>query len=287
MLHPRLPRAGAALAAAVIAAIAFGAVASPAAAKRVRVVSWNVDKNSAAVTRAMTAIRSQRAVGAALQEVCQSQFDNQIQKVAGRLRWSTHFVVTRGGRDNCPVEKEAVGTVAIWTGGTTGTPSNDPLEPDPGRLPTLTCVHPPAANPIGAICSVHLATRQGDDFTADQAKAVRKKQTWDIKSHAAKYISAGKAVIVGGDFNAQPDEAAMNNMYAAPKGRGPFIAAHELAGQPPLWTAPANGGNPKRKIDYIFFSKAQMKLGAKSKLRRVKGGKYSPHSMLIANAVIN
>jgi endonuclease/exonuclease/phosphatase family metal-dependent hydrolase len=115
--------------------------------------------------------------------------------------------------------------------------------------------------PAGKVraCVTHL--RPGGNATA----ADRTTDTSIIRSRLSSYIAAGSEVVLGGDFNAIPSRAEMDNIYRlttgnSPTGPGQFWEADEnyncsltrcRGGE---ITHPATGGVDATKIDYGFYS---------------------------------
>jgi endonuclease/exonuclease/phosphatase family metal-dependent hydrolase len=114
-------------------------------------------------------------------------------------------------------------------------------------------------------CAVHLAAHADNAFRKTQVRKLRK--------HLAGDVAAGRAVVVGGDFNAVPSASALDPLYhltaKGGRGSGLFVEADETdktwipegkgapyrSGQPTK-VPPGGRGKAVKKIDHIFFSNA-------------------------------
>lgn len=142
------------------------------------------------------------------------------------------------------------GVVAIHTGAGGADARQIPYyaegaSPDPDQDFGMACVKFTKGGTKVHACATHL------QIYGDKDMAHRTHQTLRIKAITDRWIAEGDSVIVGGDFNARPDDAPMTNMYK-PKGDGEFVEAHQLTTGQPARTGrrTAKWG----KIDYIFYS---------------------------------
>jgi endonuclease/exonuclease/phosphatase family metal-dependent hydrolase len=198
-----------------------------------------------------------------LDEICRGQYD----KLVADLHYGGHFEPTV--RDRCwdgsdygvaiLVRTAEVGYVGSW-----------PLPSPAGGEPrTLACVRTTVRSRPLVGCVTHLDTDPAN--TPSQVAAVAARTT----------AFTGDLVVVGGDFNASPDSAAMDPMYGAfdevEPGRG-----GEFTGG---CSAPRCGSRPGyrhpiRKIDYIFLSRG----GFADRTARTIDAPHSDHTPLRATA---
>lgn len=221
-----------------LASTAFAAPAS-AAPVRVKIVQHNVEKKLSAVRTAIQQARAVDAEGLTLQEVCKNDVPTIQAETPG---WTVNW--RRSRADGCGTDN-AVGTMAIWTGGANGVQEQRALTKDDNRTPKLTCIRY-GSSPVRHLCSAHLVSK-------DKGRGLRARQTADIKRITGGWIGKGDAVVVGGDFNAVPTAPEMHSMYAL-NGNGRFVEADQTATKRAGdWTGKGSDGG-KRKIDYVFFS---------------------------------
>jgi len=243
-------RHGAALAVATLAltgAIGAATATTPAAAAdaSIRVITHNTQKKVGAVDAAFAEARSTSGPEVILlQEVCAGMVDG-IKKRMG------HAVYRERKASNTNCGGAGIGEMAIWTGdGLIGTSRHDlGTRQTGGHLYGLACVTFSHAGRATRACSTHLAAG-GTDF--DPIRQATAKQ---IQDKANTWIGEGKRVIVGGDFNSRPMDAAMNAMYGVgPASGGPFRELHQTRGSA---NQDRGGLNTfyKKKIDYVFISK--------------------------------
>ncbi|MDT0214262.1 endonuclease/exonuclease/phosphatase family protein [Rothia sp. ARF10] len=240
-------RHGAALAVATLAVTgaigAVGATTAPAAQAApgaIRVITHNVEKEQGALDAVKVKIAATDGPEVVLlQEVCQSLFP-QIDAL-GHANFRP-----RKKHPKCGVDQK-IGEAVVWTGGNAAGKNVATLVRDDGHRYGLACVTFRYAGRSTRACSTHLAAGQDKD-------GVRTKITRAIKGKSTTWIGNGHRVIVGGDFNSNPQDGAMDLMYGVGGGGavGPFREIHQMAsGSPDRTGLPTKGG---RKIDYIFVS---------------------------------
>lgn len=247
-------------------ALAAGPPAAAATAS-VTIIQHNVEKKWSPIQAAVNEANAKNAEGITLQEVCKSDFRT-LKK--DHPNWTVVYTETRANR--CPVDgvDQGVGVVVVWRKGNDGARKNKWLPKDDGRTPRLLCI---AYRSKGKryICSTHLA------LDAE----VRLKQTGKIKRITSTWIEDGASVIVGGDFNAKPNQAPMDKMYKIDGGNGRFTEADQKNGK----REGDATASRDRKIDYVFYS-----------VNRTKGGQAqgitttptdSDHRMLTATAGVD
>ncbi len=221
------------------------------------VIDHNIEKRPSVLARAVDEARARNADVMTLQEVCATDAATLASQHPG---WTSHFMTSRPG--GCGGNND-VGTLLVWRGGSTARDDDYALTADPGRTPHLSCLTFGSA-PVRHVCSVHLVATNG--------ATIRPQQTHDIKALTRDWIQDNHLVVVGGDFNAVPDDPAMDNMFARGAGNtGRFVSAHELEGRAQSTTD--NG----RHIDYVFISENRAASGS---LQVVPTG--SDHHLLAA-----
>ncbi|WP_186828001.1 endonuclease/exonuclease/phosphatase family protein [Knoellia locipacati] len=242
-------RHGAALAVATLALTgaigAATATSAQAAPSSIFVISHNLQKKNSAVDRVAQQAREHPGGEVLLfQEVCAQQVDR-IKKL-GQAVYRERKAVNK----NCG--GKGVGEMAVWTGGNRVGTSKHNLgaQQEGGHTYGLACVTFTHSARKTRACSTHLAAG-GDRFDP-----VREATASAIRDKANGWITGDKLrVIVGGDFNSRPGDAAMDYMYAdgGSTATGPFRELHQMR-----TGKPARGGLNtfyKKKIDYIFVSK--------------------------------
>ena len=252
-------------------AVTLGFGAAPAAADSpITIVNHNVAKNWDAIQMTVSKAVEIGAQGITMQEVCVSQANEMDLYWVGR--WTVNWSLSRAESKGCG--NDAVGTLAIWTGGPNGVDEDLKLPADEGRTPHLTCVRY-GTRPVRHVCSTHLVAWDDD--------GVRPKQVRAVHGYTNAWLSVGHSVVVGGDFNTTPMNAALDWMYAQ-GGMGQFTEANMIE-EPGVGTRDGNlvtAGN--RKIDYVFFSRNRtVETGA--------GGLQlfttpSDHKMMVARATM-
>lgn len=179
-----------------------------------------------------------------MQEVCGSMRSRIESKLGKNYSWH----VRRHG--HC-ADGSNIGEVAVWTGGDFVSKNVRDLTAQPGQPSDQTygiaCVVFTYGGKKNKACSTHLAA-------GDNMAAVREGQTAELNGLSAGWMADGTRVILAGDFNTEPDKAAMSSIYGIGSGAaGSFLELHQAAtgqsfrgGKPTLWQT--------RKIDYIFGS---------------------------------
>jgi endonuclease/exonuclease/phosphatase family metal-dependent hydrolase len=173
-----------------------------------------------------------------LDEVCRGQYD----MLLADLPYHGHFQPTVPHR--C-WDGSDYGIAVLLRTSEIAYAGSAPLPAPAGGEPrTVTCVRTTVRDRPLVACATHLDTDPAN--TPSQAAAVA--------AHAGRYAE-GAAVVVGGDFNATPDEPAMGPMAAG------FVeadAGHDAftGGCPTVRCGSAPGyAHPSRKIDYVFLSR--------------------------------
>ena len=237
--------AGIALTGAIGVAATTTAAPAEAAPGAIRVITHNVQKKVGAVDAAFKEARATSGPEVILlQEVCEGM-------VSGIKARIGHAVYRERKSPNTNCGGGGIGEMAIWTGGgLLGTSKHDlGTRQTGGHLYGLACVAFSYANRPTRACSTHLAAGNTDFDPIRQATAK------EIQAKANTWIGEGKRVVVGGDFNSRPSDAAMNAMYGVgPLSGGPFREIHQTRGPE---NQDRGGLNTfyKKKIDYIFISK--------------------------------
>lgn len=240
-------RHGAALAVATLAlAGAIGAVstttatAAEAAPGAIRVITHNLEKEQGALDAVKVKIAATDGPEVVLlQEVCQDLWP-QIDAL-GHAN-----VRPRKQHKKCGVDKW-IGEAVVWTGGNAAGTNKVTLVRDGGHRYGLACVTFGYAGRSTRACSTHLAAGADND-------GLRTRIAREIRGKSTTWIGRGHRVIVGGDFNSNPQDGAMDLMYGVGGGGavGPFREIHQMAsGNTDRKGLPTKGG---RKIDYIFVS---------------------------------
>ncbi|MFI1829343.1 FG-GAP-like repeat-containing protein [Streptomyces sp. NPDC020412] len=233
-----------------------------------------------------------------LQEVCQSQYDALLTRLADH-GYTGHFVVMkRPGQD--PRENDlckATGLegpfgVAVLSKApvsnrqsidlTTGL--EDPTKATDWRT---ACIDTPLQGRLTRACSVHLYSYDGKVTKAQAGKVADKAKEWSAE---------GIPMVLGGDFNPRhdghtqstaPRSTTLDSIYSKPEGpgSGQFIEADSTdtdyfdatcraatplpprcrSGEP---TLRAKGTDPEAKLDYIFLSESHFKNVAADALPR-------------------
>ena len=190
-----------------------------------------------------------------LQEVCMNQRDMFERKYRAN-NWSVHWTPMRANHPNCPEiapgVRHAQGQLLASKHSMTEVTST----PLPGTDPTLrqfsllcATVH---AGLVVRACTTHLIANGTED--------VRALQTQTIAATVAPYIAADMPVVVGGDFNAEPDAKSMDHMYRLDTndrftGTGQFHEGDQT--DPTVCAGTCRGGEVtigQKKLDYVFFS---------------------------------
>lgn len=251
------------------------------ALRRIHVVDHNIEKRSGAMSRALTAARKTAAEVVLLQEVCWWQADQL------RRRHPTWTVVYKPERerDKCMRGssrdsgllgvRRQVGNVAIWTGGSTGLPTTHTFTTQRVKSDRtgLACVSWTAIVRHRA-CSVHLISP-----TRRRELVVRTRQAREVRRITRPWVGKQDLVVLGGDFNAEPQRATMNQIYRF-DGVGRFReATKQRLDGPDCRCRQVTGDGRRAKVDYIFFSANRTTARGFRSLRVVKTA--SDHHLLI------
>jgi hypothetical protein len=217
--------------------------AAPAAAApgAIRIITHNLEKEQGALDAVKVKVDATDGPEVVLlQEVCESLLP-QIDAMGH------HSFRARKTHKKCGVDQK-IGEAVVWTGGNDAGTSNPTLVRDAGHRYGLACVTFRYDGRSTRACSTHLAAGQDKDD-------VRVRTTRAIRGKSTTWIGNGHRVIVGGDFNSNPQDGAMDQMYGIGGGGavGPFRELHQMAG---AGTTKRAGLDTKggRKIDYIFVS---------------------------------
>jgi endonuclease/exonuclease/phosphatase family metal-dependent hydrolase len=173
-----------------------------------------------------------------LDEVCRSQYD----RLVADLRYSGHFEPTV--RDRCWDGSDYGIAILLRTGSVDYLGSWPLPSPAGGEPRTLSCVRATLRSQPLVGCVAHLDTDPAN--TPSQVAAVA--------ARTAGFTA--DSVVVGGDFNATPDSAAMDPMYGAFDEAEP-VRGGEFTGGCVVTRCGSRPGyhHPTRKIDYIFLSR--------------------------------
>lgn len=217
------------------------AAPAEAAPGAIRIISHNLEKEQAALDAVSLKVAATDGPEVVLlQEVCESLLP-QIDAM-GHHNFRPRKVHTKCG------ENQKIGEAVVWTGGNDAGTNTVTLVKNDGHRYGLACVTFDHAGRSTRACSTHLAAGQDKD-------GVRTQITRGIRAKSASWIGNGHRVIVGGDFNSNPQDGAMDQMYGIGGGGavGPFRELHQMAGDGTTMRAglDTKGG---RKIDYIFVS---------------------------------
>jgi endonuclease/exonuclease/phosphatase family metal-dependent hydrolase len=198
-----------------------------------------------------------------LDEVCRGQYD----RLLADLPYRGHFQPTVPNR--C-WDGSDYGIAVLVRGGDAAHADSAPLPAPAGGEPrAVTCVRATVRAGSLVACVTHLDTDPAN--TASQVAAVA--------AHAGRFPGA---VVVGGDFNARPDDPAMAPMA------GRFVDAdanHDaFTGGCSRARCGAGPGyaHPTRKIDYVFLSRGDF-TGVSA---RVTAAAHSDHAPLWATATL-
>ena len=251
------------------------------ALRRIRVVDHNIEKRSAAMSRALTAARKTGAEVILLQEVCWWQADQLRRR---HPTWTVAYKPERE-RDKCMRGssrdsgllgvRRQVGNVAIWTGGSVGLPTTHTFTTQRVKSDRtgLACVSWTTIVRHRA-CSVHLISPTGR-----RELIVRTKQAREVRRITGPWVGKQDLVVLGGDFNAEPQRATMNHLYRF-DGVGRFReATKQRLGGPDCRCRQVTGDERRAKVDYIFFSANRTTARGFRSLRVVKTS--SDHHLLI------
>jgi endonuclease/exonuclease/phosphatase family metal-dependent hydrolase len=117
----------------------------------------------------------------------------------------------------------------------------------------LLCAEPKIDGVTTLTCVTHLTHKSGSCRVQQAQKVADLTASW----------SGGGPTILGGDFNAKPESADMDPLYAIGGGKGRYLEMDQE--DPKWWSASCTGAcrsgeftfpasKPDRKIDFIFFS---------------------------------
>ncbi|WP_353952841.1 endonuclease/exonuclease/phosphatase family protein [Knoellia sp. S7-12] len=236
-----LAAAGIALTGAIGVTATTNAPPAEAAPGSIRIITHNLEKEQGALDAVKAKVAATDGPEVVLlQEVCESLLP-QINDM-GHANFRPRKTHPKCG------EGQKIGEAVVWTGGNEAGKNNPTLVKDAGHRYGLACVTFRYAGRSTRACSTHLAAGEDKD-------GVRTKITRDIRAKSTTWIGNGHRVIVGGDFNSNPQDGAMDHMYGVGGGGavGPFRELHQMAGEGTTARAglATKGG---RKIDYIFVS---------------------------------
>jgi endonuclease/exonuclease/phosphatase family metal-dependent hydrolase len=192
-----------------------------------------------------------------LDEVCRGQYD----KLVADLRYAGHFEPTV--RDRCWDGSDYGIAILVRTASAAFAGSWELPAPAGGEPRRLACVRATVSDRPLVACVTHLDTDPAN--TPSQVAAV------------AARTAGFPAVVVGGDFNALPDSAAMRPMHAAFEDVGGGLTGGCSAAR----CGPEPGyAHPTRKIDYIFLSRGDFA----DPVARTSDAPHSDHVPLWATA---
>lgn len=236
-----LAAAGIALTGAMGVSATSTAAPAEAAPGAIRIITHNLEKEQGALDAVKAKIDATDGPEVVLlQEVCQSLFP-QIDAM-GHAKFRARKTHPKCGTD------QKIGEAVVWTGGNEAGTSAPTLVRDDGHRYGLACVTFRYSGRSTRACSTHLAAGADKD-------GVRTQITRAIRARSTSWIGNGHRVIVGGDFNSNPQDGAMDHMYGVGGGGavGPFRELHQMAGD---GTSARTGLDTKggRKIDYVFVS---------------------------------
>lgn len=233
--------AGIALTGAIGVTATTTAAPAEAAPGAIRIITHNVEKELGALDAVKAKVAATDGPEVVLlQEVCESLLPQIVAMGHAEFR-------PRKSHPKCG-EDQKIGEAVVWTGGNGAGKNSATLVKDDGHRYGLACVTFRYAGRSTRACSTHLAAGQDKD-------GVRAKIARGIRAKSTTWIGNGHRVIVGGDFNSNPQDGAMDQMYGVGGGGavGPFRELHQMAGGGTTARAglDTKGG---RKIDYIFVS---------------------------------
>lgn len=262
-----------------------------------KVIGHNVERKQAAIDAALDEASTYNAQVILLQEVCSYQAS--AIALAHALEWTVVFnpvgVHNVNGPKVCPNtvnpdEPYPDGDVAIWTGGTTGVGHVYPFvqqDEDRGNVNMgLTCVF--FGSPQIRACSTHI-TAAGVNL--------RENQVEEIYTRTKPWITDGRPVILGGDFNLYPTRDQMDYIYeydpadADAIDDGQFREAATYMGHDcrcGAVTTEKDDPNDDVKIDHVFFSKNVLSYtGTRTYNVYAKNFTPSDHRLVRATAILN
>jgi endonuclease/exonuclease/phosphatase family metal-dependent hydrolase len=194
-----------------------------------------------------------------LDEVCRGQYD----RLVADLRYAGHFEPTVPGW--CWDGSDYGIAILVRTGSVEVAGSWALPAPAGGELRRLACVRTAVGDRPLVGCVTHLDTDPAN--TPSQVAAV------------AAAVAGFPATVVGGDFNALPDSAAMAPLYAGfREGGGGFTGGCSAA----RCGAGPGYAHPTRKIDYVFLSRAHFT----DPVARTGDAPHSDHVPLWATATL-
>jgi len=224
-----------------------------------------------------------------LQELCRGQLSALEARMPGyRAVWTKTLTGHAGcGKWNAPPSSSGsfglgmlVRAASVKAYEAALTPA-DPAQP--GEPRAVQCAAAPVDGRAALVCNTHLSKDLAGQGTAE---VVSRARGW----------AAGLPVIIGGDFNADPQDPKLDVLYRLQGGTGAFTESDESdadhfgpdcrrqvacrTGQP---TTVAKAGKPPRKFDYIFADTAHF-LPVEGDVRDVvrDGTSLSDHLMLRA-----
>ena len=221
----------------------------------IRIVQHNIEKKMDVMLRALDEAAAIKADGVTLQEVCPDQVQWLIDSYSDV--WTIVSVqspkVPASGCEQPDGTRGRVHTVSIWRRGANGDGARfSQLSGVEGAPGDMACVKFRRGGVPVVLCAVHLNV--GVD--GYDGEALRLRSTTRIKNIVRdRWLSRGKFVIIGGDFNSQPNSPPLDKMYApALGGTGDFTEYNRTgAGRNGRATAHSSSGSD-RKIDYVFHS---------------------------------
>lgn len=237
--------AGIALTGAIGVTATTAAAPAQAAPGSIGVITHNIAKNDTALSRVITKAANMPGPQVVLvQEVCQSMLPR-LDALG-----PTAFHPRRTNQADC--SDKVIGEAVVFSKKGLAAQADsvdfavDGQDDQTYGMACLTFMH---AGRTTRACSTHLAAGKGDDRDAVRLATTREMRT---KVRAWKQHDV---VIIGGDFNSQPGERAMNRLYGVgPRAEGDFREISQTAG----------AGNTRRdgratfyrkKIDYVFVAK--------------------------------
>lgn len=207
-------------------------------------------------------IRERKPDVVMLQEVCADQYDALKAALGG---WDMHFIPMRATHSGCA--NKAKGQVLASPRAMEGYSDTDLLDMDGDKRFTLSCAGVPIPNTQRSVlaCVTHL--RVGG---TDEDGSIRHRQAARIARALGPEMAKGRAVVVAGDLNANPDKPILDPLYRltldGKTNGGSFDEAdqtdprnRELAKREVTCAenacrsgAPTTTDGPK--LDYVFFS---------------------------------
>jgi endonuclease/exonuclease/phosphatase family metal-dependent hydrolase len=201
---------------------------------------------------------SPRPDAVTLNEMCYGQFEALQNRInAGDWDMEGHFSKARDHVDDCNGTDKRFGN-AVFVRGTVSDVSRKWFSAQAGdELRNIICVKVEWATPT-RVCATHLThldTTSCDSYPDDGFQTCRSMQAAEVEGHVDDYIGNGVAVVVGGDFNAEPRQGALDHLYdnwVNPEGSGHGDFKEVDQGEPACRCGEDTRGS--QKLDYVFVS---------------------------------